>query len=348
MTQNNQPPAPAQATSVPPSKVALTSALIAAQPSAKALFDLPQFAENWALTYSKVSGKGIEEARNRFEAEKVLFLQALSNNTQLADTDRFSQYVAFSELGISGGTLRDGLCYIVPLKGKAQFWPGWKFRLEQINELPNVVHCHEPVVVYDCDDFDFERGMKTIIKKHIPKPRSADNKITYVYFIIEFTHGPDVYIMDAIKCYQIRDQYSSSYKEYLKKKAANKWESWMELPMWIKDESQAVQKTIVKQTWKYLPKLPKHKWIDERLKAQGLIDKEPEDIKAEEGAAENLDNLLVKEEPKQPEATGAGTTQATQAGDGGYIAFEETKNNNTAAPAANNLQALADNPEEGF
>jgi recombinational DNA repair protein RecT len=236
---------------------------------------------------------------------------------QLAKCDKFSIYSAFTELAISGGTLRDGLCYILPFGEKATFMPGWKYRLEQVNELPNVVHCHEPVVVYDCDEFDYERGMKTIIKVHRPGIRTEANAPIYVYWVIEFKHGPDVYIMSAMEVLKIRDTYSKSYKDYVaaanaagvkpdgKTKVMKNGQYGpyeVELPMWIKDEGEAFKKTIVRRTWKHLPKLPKQKWLESRLKEAGI----PEDTDPEEQLSEgDFDKMLLKEEgPEMKQGSG--------------------------------------------
>lgn len=362
----------AVATQQPANKVALTVDLINKQPNAKAILEMPAIQDAWVQTYAKVSGKGIEDAALRFEAEKILFLKTISENNSLANADKFSIYTSFIELSISGGTLRDGLCYIVPFKGKAAFLPGWKFRLEQINELPEVVYCHEPVVVYNCDEFDYEMGMQPRIIKHKPGIRTAESRPTHVYFVIDFKHGKTgVYVMDAVKVLQIRDTYSQSYKEYLKKKASGKWEDWMELPMWVKDESQAFQKTIVKQTWKHLPKLPKHKWLDERLKAQGAEDIDADEVKGDQNI--DFNNLILKNENEgtgntQNDAGGEGnsnTQQQTNAGsndvgqqqgNASHISeaeiVSETKNadtaNGQAAGIPGDLKELASNPNDGF
>jgi len=343
-----------------PNKVKLTASLIDAQPTTKALLELPAIEENWVQTYSKLTGRSAQDASVRFQAEKILFLQAIDANDALKKADNFSKYTSFFELAISGGTLRDGLCYIVPYKGKAQFLPGWKFRLEQINENPDVIFCHQPVVVYECDEFEYEMGMQPKITKHIPaKIRPATAAKTHVYWVIEFKKGTQVYIMDAVKVLQIRDQYSPPYKEYIKKKNSGQWQDWMELPMWIKDEEQAFQKTIVKQTWKHLPKLPKHKWLDDRLKASGINDAETD--------KEDFDNLLLKQEENSGNSNTQGNAQSqnmqpgTQQGPGnntessggnndGAIDYEEIHDTSTDKEQANagTLKDLASNPNEGF
>lgn len=267
------------------SKTGLTVATMRSLQTAKEIFEIPAVQENWVKTYEKVSGKG--DGLLRYEAEKILFMQNYqSNKTAFDKCDKFSLYGSFIELSISGLTLRDGIAYIIPYGDKAVFMPGWKGRLEQIAEMPGVIHVHQPQIVYASDKFTLKKGMQTIIEEHIPKiPRSENDSIIGVYMIVQFAHGPVVYYMDALDVINIRNNYSQSYKQYLKdisdpkvkdgkvlkkyKTSEGEWkEYWKEIdtPMWVSDEAQAFKKTLVKRVYNDLPKLPKHKLIDERLK----------------------------------------------------------------------------------
>lgn len=285
----------------------LTRKLLSEQPDLKSLFELPAIADNWVRTYESVSGK--KDGEMKFNAEKIMFLQTISQSKALEKCDKFTIYSAFIELAISGLTLRDGIAYVVPFGKTATFMPGWRGRLEQINDIPSVVHCHEPQIVYDCDLFDYEKGEKVKINKHKPGERVVTTKITHVYFVIEFKHGAEVYIMDAVDVLNIRDKYSSSYKTYVKdciaagKQIGETWKktvsyngsSWdvdVEIPMWVSDEAQAFKKTIVKRVYGTLPKLPKQKWLDERIK---IIEKEgldAEELKDSAKVIHNYDDFI--------------------------------------------------------
>ncbi len=269
-------------------KLNLSMAAINNAPSPRDLLELPAVQENWVRTYNLVSGK--EDGEMRFEAEKILYLRAIQANKALQDCDKFSHYAAFTELAISGLSLRDGLAYIIAYGKTASFMPGWKGRLEQITEIRNVVHVHEPQVVFDNDEFDFEKGMEVIIHKHKPaKTRTKENFITHVYLVIQYTHGLKVYIMDRQEVLNIRDKYSSSYKAYVKafneakkanqelqwgdtwmqtfhrKDGSGSWQKEIELPMWVSDEIQAFKKTIVKRAYQMQEKTPKMKYLDSRM-----------------------------------------------------------------------------------
>lgn len=332
----------------PPAKITLTVAMIEGAQSAKELLNLPALEQNWINTYSKVSGKNDGDAR--FNAEKILFLQTVAASQQLQQADKFSIHSAFTELAISGLTLRDGISYIVAMKGKAQFWPGWRGRLEQINEIPNVVHCHEPQVVFDCDQFDYEMGEKIKINKHKRGTRVDGTKITHVYFVIEFKHGSEVYIMEAVDVLHIRDTYSHSYKTYAAAAKAQGKEPGdkgimamyqgqvknyeMEVPMWVGDEPQAFKKTIVKRVYGTLPKLPKQKWLDERLTAIAIAAGNGKEVDLEEiakdGKEPKFDDFL--DLTNETDEHGTNDTNANGAGgaNGGAAV------NTTGLPAANN------------
>lgn len=329
----------------PKNKVALTAAMINECQNTKALMELPAIQSNWVATYEKTSGKS--DGETRFEAEKILFLQAIAGNKAFEKCDKFSIYSSFIELAISGLTLRDGLSYIIPYGGKAAFMPGWRGRLEQINELPNVIHCHEPQVVYDCDDFEYEKGMKTLIHKHQPGQRTEANKPTHVYFVIEFKHGPECYIMDAQDVLNIRNNYSTSYKTYIAecqragkqigetfKKTINSQRGTFDIdvepPMWISDEGQAFKKTIVKRVYGTLPKLPKQKWLDEKIAKSPLVNLDADEQKGGTGEELNFDDFA-----KVP-----GMDEATNSNSNTYAEFTETPaQNEKAAKGAQTQEA---------
>lgn len=279
-------------------KLVLTQKMLKEPENLQGLFELAPVRQNWIENYSKTSGKN--DGEMRYEAEKILFMQTVGQNKDLANADRFSIYSSFIELAISGLTLRDGLTYIIPYSKRqkkgddwvdvttAQFQVGWQGRLEQISTMPNVVYCHEPQVVHEGDTFEFEMGMNPTIHKHIPAGKS--DKITHVYFVIEFSHGKKVYMMSREDVYKVRD-YSPSYKFYIKNDGVwnkgKKDEKPMDLPMWLSSEAQAFKKTIVKRVYKTLPKLPRQKMLDELLEKREEEEENPYNIQM--GADESFD-----------------------------------------------------------
>lgn len=277
MTENNSN-VPARVATV-----ALTKTMLDEPKNLNEMIQIPAIQDRWIKTYESVSNK--KDGEMRFAAEMILFQQAAA---KLEKCDRFSVYASFIELSISGLTLRDGLTYIVPFGNKAQFMVGWKGRLEQMLEVPSIIHISEPQLVYSCDQFDYEKGMQTIIHGHKPVfPRPDDATIMFVYMIVHFRHGKEVFMMDSDEVLNIRDKYSKSYGSYMKAlaneknktlgkkygdtlvgsaKGQNGWYDFdIEPPMWITSEGQAFKKTLVKRAWNNVEKLPKHQLLDEKF-----------------------------------------------------------------------------------
>lgn len=338
-------------------KVQLTRQLINSQPNVSAILDLAGIEQNWIRTYESISGK--KDGESRFNAEKILFLQTISSTKALEKCDKFSVYSSFIELAISGLTLRDGIAYIVPFAGKASFMPGWRGRLEQINEIPTVVHCHEPQVVWDCDQFEYEKGEKVKITKHKPGNRTPDSKITHVYFVIEFSHGAVVYIMDAVDVLHIRDTYSQSYKQYVKdckrcgKEIGSTWEetrTWngqsynvtIEPPMWVADETQAFKKTIVKRVYGTLPKLPKQKWLDEKVRPI------EEKVDIDEIVKEKYDEFIDLPSGDENQASSHVTKPALTQNNSNKTTSQNKTSEVITPTQSPSLVDLSSNPNEGF
>lgn len=263
------------------SPLKLTLSLITAQETIKDLLNLPEVEHQWVMIYKKVTG--LDDGARRYEMEKMMFLQQASG-TALEKCEKFSIYAAFVELASSGLTLRDGLAYIIPYGKKASFEPGWKGRIEQINQMQDVIHCPEPMLIRQGDPHKIKAGEKLIIE-HEPLLNSK-GEILAVYLPILMHHGVEFYMMTRDEILAIRDAYSESYKSYIKalekpvnkgKKAGDKltieyrkdgqikiFES-DDVPMWIGNEAQAFKKTLVKRTYNALPKMPHQKYLDERI-----------------------------------------------------------------------------------
>lgn len=260
--------------------VTMTMEMLNAPEKTNEIFDLPAVRDNWMRTYEKTTGR--TDGALRFEGEKVMLMQLFRSNSNLSKCTRESLYSVWIELAISGLSLRDGLTYVVPYKQKATFQVGWKGRLEQMQQFPTVINVDEPQVVYSCDEFVYEKGMKTVIHKHRPMyPRPEGAMLHFVYMVIHHTYGTVVHMMDRDEVLAVRDKYSQSYKQYLddlakspdgKKVQKNGFNgpymADIEAPMWVDSEAQAWRKTIVKRVYNNTPKLPHMKAQDERLQEQ--------------------------------------------------------------------------------
>jgi len=249
--------------------IKLTVALIQSQPDAKTLLELPQVKNAWVSSYEKVTGR--TDGALKFENEKILLLRQIATSSTLQNADKFSLYGAFIELAISGLSLLDGISYIIAYKGKAQWQPGWKGRLEQISQMDGVIHSNEPICIYEGEEYKISAGEQLHIQ-HTPRLGNEGKNIMAVYMTIRFVHGTVFYMMSREEVLKIRDTYSEPYKAYIKKVNDKKWESWMDLPMWVSSEPQAFKKTLIIRVYNSLPKIASQKYLDEKVLERFRID----------------------------------------------------------------------------
>jgi len=247
----------------------------------KGVFDLDAFKFNCVSNYEKTTGR--KDGSIVFERERVLFMRTIKENPKLEACTRPSIYFAFVELFASGLTLLDGLTYIIPYKDTAQFQVGWKGRLEQMSRMPEVNVVQEPQVVLTSElgDFEYQLGEDVRIIKHKPaKDRTItkENKIEFVYLILDTAFGKRVFIMSRQEVLTIRDTYSIPYKYYVAKcieakvapggpvkVSGRNGEYTIDPPFWVTNEAEAFKKTIVKRAYKYVPKTPRQKILDEKI-----------------------------------------------------------------------------------
>lgn len=265
-------------------KLELVKQMVNAPATAVEMIEHNEVGNNWMTTYGNYH-KG--DASRKWEQEKVLIIQALNENNKLANCTRFSLYTAMHRLAISGLTLNEGMAYLLPFGQTAVFVPGYKGRLEQINQMPDVNYVHDPQIVYSCDAFEYELGERPRIIKHVPKlERPADAKIIMAYLVIETKNGTEIKFLDRDKAYAARAKspawkYWDSLLRSGKKindngtiTVSNNTSSWeCEPPLWVSDEPQAWKKTITKRAYDSRPnKLAFHKEIDDYEKEAGITE----------------------------------------------------------------------------
>lgn len=263
----------------------LTRATLDACKNLQEVFDLAPVAQNFIDNRVKTTGENREKATMAFEREKVLFFKSIANIKD--KLDHTTVYFAFIELAVSGCSLLDGESYIVPYGGKASFQVGYKGRVNQMNMLPGIEYVGIPQVVYDCDDFDYERGNITRVLKHKPGKKTSDSFLTHVYIIIQRDNQKEreAEVMDRAEVLAIRDRYSQSYKSYVadcraagkeigesffksgKRKDQSTYSYLVEPPMWVTSEPEAWKKTIVKRVYKWMPKTQRLKQLDAKIAA---------------------------------------------------------------------------------
>lgn len=222
------------------SPVALTKAIFDSKDNIKDLLDDERISSNWVAQYKKTTGK--DDGELIFDRERILFLQKVSENQTLANCDKFSIYSSFINLALSGLTLSNDLGYIMPSfknPTKAIFFPSWHGKKFWLSQFKDVKFVHDPQVVYDCDEFEFDRAPKVVIHKHKqPRQRPENAKFEFVWMLIEHHSKGDLFIlMEAKDVYKARDR-SPSYRR-------KPTES-----IWTTDFEQCVKKTCVSRAWR--------------------------------------------------------------------------------------------------
>jgi recombinational DNA repair protein RecT len=267
----------------------LTKSALDAPPKLADVFELDAFRQNCISNYQKTTG--LTNGSIIFERERVAFFKTIQENPKLEQCTRISIYSAFVELFASGRTLNEGDSYIIPYGAVAQFQIGWKGRLEQISQMPEIKFVNHPQIVWNSEvqrgDFDYELGESPRIVKHKPNPKAEKDPndfITHVYLILDTHFGKKTYLMTREEVLNIRDNYSPGYRSYITeikkqglkvgdkvvKKGTGKngpYEFTIEPPFWVTSEAKAFKKTLVKQVYGFLPKTPRLKAIDARIAA---------------------------------------------------------------------------------
>lgn len=277
----------------------LTSQMLNECKSPAEIVDLPAVEKRWVDTYEMTTGK--KDGDLKFHAEKIVFLQTIAENKQLAECTPMSIYSSFILLAVSGLSLRDGQSYLIPYKKKAVWMPGWKGRLEQISQIKGVEYLAEPICVYENEEFDFEViNGEYVINKHKPQLNTKDQDIVAVYAVMRMLNGSKrIFLMKREEVLSIRDRYSVSYKDYMsikpnaqgKRMKSGKFGDYeVEAPMWVTDEAQAFKKTLVKRIYNTIAKEgglnANAKYIDDQI--QQIVGNE----QASELSVEDLEDYM--------------------------------------------------------
>lgn len=247
-------------------KLTVTRSELEAAKDIPALFEIENFKKSFVSNYALTRGVPEHEGMIVWERERTLFMQQLMDNKKLMECSKVSLYSAWISLAASGQTLGDGCSYIVPYKQKAEFQIGWKGRINQMYEIPEIKFVNQPEFVLEGDAFEYELAPVAKIIKHKPqrdrKILEGGSNITEVYMIISTTDGDKTFIMTSQECTDIRDKWSQSYKYWLKKKQEGTLKEWEDEPMWVSSPGQAFRKTLVKRVWQYLPKTKRQLSVD--------------------------------------------------------------------------------------
>jgi len=317
--------------------LALTQAALAAPSDLKGVFEIEAFKNNCIANYEKTTGKS--DGALRFEREKILFMKLMSDpkiGKKLAACSRFSVYSSMVELFVSGLTLNEGQTYIIPYGDQAQFQIGWKGRLEQMAAMPQIREVYQPEVVMtnELDEFVYTLGEEPRIIQHKParnRDVTPENRIEWVYVILDKGHRKKCVLMSRQQVLSIRDRFSQPYKNYIKN--GGKWPDGnpMDPPFWITDEIAAFKKTVVKRAYDSEPKTARQKALDEKIKNNV-------DLEDQLQETENIDYGIVDDKPRTN--TGTPEPRAITQGD----TSNGPSDNKVGDPAATSEPSAKDKP----
>lgn len=261
-------------------RLELTSKMLNECETPTEIINLPAVEDRWIKTYEMTTGR--KDGDLRFHAEKTLFMQTIAEDKNLAQCTPMSIYSSFILLAVSGLSLKDGESYLIPYGKKCTWMPGWKGRLEQINNIPGVKTLTEPICVYENEEFEFEvQDGNYVITKHKPQLNTKGQDILLVYANLIMHDGTKtVYLMRRDEVLSIRDRYSTSYNQYISKPAnkdgkrvakykdrfTGEWKEFeIDPPMWVTDEAQAFKKTLIKRIYNTIPKSGTVVYIDNEI-----------------------------------------------------------------------------------
>ncbi len=282
--------------------VQITQAMILGCKHPKDIADLPAVADNWIKTYNRCNRRN--DGETKYEREKIMFIQITTASAALTKATPFSLYAALMRLAVCGISLEDGEASLIPRGKNCTLHIEAKGRRTMISNLPGVLHVSEPQLVYDCDcDIAFTelpyrpiRNMSGLVinewQQATTRPDGA--QLRYVYVIVQFRLGPKAYEMDRDDVLQIRDEFSDSYKAYIKDMADNAasqltdkpWPAMKALrngyeglyfadikpPMWVNREGEAWKKTMIHRLWKSMDKQAHQQYLDDRFAAEAAAE----------------------------------------------------------------------------
>ena len=191
--------------------------------------------------------KAIPEACG-LNAERLvrLCLTTFRNNPKLLKCSRDSILGAImqaAELGLEIDTKR-GHGWLVPFKGECIYLEGYK-GLAALAMRSGVVHFIEAVIVYEGEEFVYERGLQPILK-HVPDLKHHPiSDATFVYAIARMRGGPDKFeVLDR--------EYIDSIKQGAIRKAGGRYTCWddpdREPEMWKKSAVRYLAKLLPDDT----------------------------------------------------------------------------------------------------
>ena len=197
------------------------------------------------LTQPKQAFVAAGGTEQQFAREVNFAMQAMMNNTyliQCAQSDPQHLVEAIKSVGLTGLSLNPELRlgYLVPFKGKIKFMSSYMGKVDILLRT-GVVKSIQAELVYEHDEFKYEKGIKPILK-HKPDVFVEDKgKLKGGYYIAILANGEKIFDVMPEK----RIQEIKSRSEAVKSGKTSPWDT---------DFEEMAKKTIINWAFKSLPK----------------------------------------------------------------------------------------------
>lgn len=167
--------------------------------------------------YNKVHGN--QMGQHVYEVEKFHFVKQLTEKQDLQKCTRLSLYGAFMDVAVQGLSFdpTKRLCYLVPYNVNVgtQAAPQWEKRanlqISPYGELylrqyyGQIKAADNPIVVYDCDEFEVITGATGRIVNHkAVYPRTSDKIIACFIRIVKHDGTVDFGLMDEVEMARLK------------------------------------------------------------------------------------------------------------------------------------------------
>jgi recombination protein RecT len=189
-----------------------------------------------------VAAGGTEQ---QFAREVNFAMQAMMNNTyliQCAQSDPQHLVEAIKNVGLTGLSLNPELRlgYLVPFKGKIKFMSSYMGKVDILIRT-GVVKTIQAELVYENDEFKYEKGIKPVLK-HKPDVFAEDRgKLKGGYYIAILANGEKIFdVMPEKRIQEIKGR-----SEAVKSGKTSPWDT---------DFEEMAKKTIINWAFKSLPK----------------------------------------------------------------------------------------------
>ena len=197
------------------------------------------------LTMPKQAFVAAGGTEQQFAREVNFAMQAMMNNTyliQCAQSDPQHLVEAIKNVGLTGLSLNPELRlgYLVPFKGKIKFMSSYMGKVDILLRT-GVVKAIQAELVYENDEFKYEKGLKPVLK-HKPDVFAEDRgKLKGGYYIAILANGEKIFDVMPEK----RIQEIKSRSEAVKSGKTSPWDT---------DFEEMARKSVINWAFKSLPK----------------------------------------------------------------------------------------------